>query len=706
MVSNNENKICLFSTDLDGTVIGKPDATTAFRKTWEEISTADRPLLCYNSGRLLNQTLELMDNSDLPDPDYLICGVGILIYDMKQKKVLKEFSDTLTMGWDRELVDSIVSAVHEIERQPEEYQHRFKSSWHYYNASPQEIQQIETKLRNAGLDVNVVYSSSRDLDVLPKYANKGNSLNWLLHSLQIAPEQTIVAGDTGNDISMFTLEGVKGIIVYNAQPELLQATVRQKTYIAKKPFADGVLEGLKEYGVVNEIKAPTPDEIKEGHFVPSLQYVLKSEEVKSLDAVQLDLIETARRMAIEAIKKNITPLGFSACSISENFFQNSDQNYKSVWARDGAITVIGTLCLTESSIRECQKNTLVTLLKNVNSYGLVPSNVPLNGDLPDYSGIGGIASIDGAMWLVIAFYHYIRETRDYPFLRDWFPMLETVIGRLRAIDSNNDMLLEIPEAGDWTDLFGRSYNVLIDEVLWYYANFSFARLAEMTGQFDKATECLRWAQSIKEAILVKFWPTQSSDQTTRSFADQQFSLGDTSYLLAEITPFSFDWRCDVFGNILACLFNVLDLDRSQLAFRYMWGVGVNDPWPVVNLYPPVNAGDPSWRSYYTVNLLNLPHHYHNGGIWPFIGAEWVCFISRLGLRDIAQQELYRLALVNQKGIHQEWEFNEWYHGITGRPMGKAFQAWSASGFIKAYHELQMESYAQGKEASSEQKSDR
>lgn len=122
----------------------------------------------------------------------------------------------------------------------------------------------------------------------------------------------------------------------------------------------------------------------------------------------------------------------------------------------------------------------------------------------------------------------------------------------------------------------------------------------------------------------------------------------------------------------------------------MWGVGVNDPWPAVNLYPPVNTGDPSWRPYYTVNLLNLPHHYHNGGIWPFIGAEWVRFISRLGLRDIAHQELYRLALLNKKGTHQDWEFNEWYHGVTGRPMGKAYQAWSAAGFIKVCHELEIE----------------
>jgi hypothetical protein len=55
----------------------------------------------------------------------------------------------------------------------------------------------------------------------------------------------------------------------------------------------------------------------------------------------------------------------------------------------------------------------------------------------------------------------------------------------------------------------------------------------------------------------------------------------------------------------------------------------------------VQAGDPDWRAYYTVNLLNLPGHYHNGGVWPFIGGMWVRFIHRLGLREVACRELLK-----------------------------------------------------------------
>ena len=134
--------------------------------------------------------------------------------------------------------------------------------------------------------------------------------------------------------------------------------------------------------------------------------------------------------------------------------------------------------------------------------------------------------------------------------------------------------------------------------------------------------------------------------------------------------------------------NLLDVERARTAFRFMWSVGVNEPWPVANLYPVVQSGDPDWKAYYTVNLLNLPHHYHNGGIWPFIGGMWVRSIHRLGLHEVAIRELVRLAKINQRGREQEWEFNEWAHGKTGLPMGKSFQAWSAASFIRACQEIE------------------
>jgi hypothetical protein len=72
-----------------------------------------------------------------------------------------------------------------------------------------------------------------------------------------------------------------------------------------------------------------------------------------------------------------------------------------------------------------------------------------------------------------------------------------------------------------------------------------------------------------------------------------------------------------------------------------------------------------------------------------VGAAWVRFIHKLGLRELALQELYKLTHLNKLGIHQAWEFNEWAHGKTGRPMGKVYQAWSASEYILTCHTLKV-----------------
>ena len=181
------------------------------------------------------------------------------------------------------------------------------------------------------------------------------------------------------------------------------------------------------------------------------------------------------------------------------------------------------------------------------------------------------------------------------------------------------------------------------------ANICFGRMLESAGDAPGAGAFMQSSQRIRERVLEVFWPTTGGTARARPdlFTQRQASLGDTQYLLAEMTPFSFSWRCDLFANILAFLMNLLDLERARQAFHFMWGVGVNRPWPVANLYPVVQAGDPDWRAYYTVNLLNLPNHYHNGGIWPFIGGFWVRFIHRLGLHDVACHELVQLAKANR-----------------------------------------------------------
>lgn len=399
----------------------------------------------------------------------------------------------------------------------------------------------------------------------------------------------------------------------------------------------------------------------------------------------MHLIDEAFDKAREVLRMNVSECGFTACSISHD--DDPESNYRSVWARDSAMTLMWSLPLGDPELIECGRRSLETILDAQSRDGHLPNYVEVRTKRPEFGGIGNISGIDGALWVIIAAWNYVKVTHDVTFARKYFTKLHKTMKWLRSHDSNNCGLLEIPEASDWTDLFPRSYNVLYDEVLWYRANADFVPLRRIMGM--PVERYVERAGRIRRLINDQFWPTTESVRSDNwGYAATQFTLGRTRYLLAQITPFGFSWRCDVFGNIIAYLYGVLDDERAHRVWKFMRQVGCDRPYPVKCLYPAINPGDHDWRDYFLVNIQNLPGHYHNGGIWPFIGGLWVRFLDRIGEHEGARAALEQLAELCSQGVDEAWEFNEWAHGVTGRPMGKAYQAWSAASYIAAYLRFQ------------------
>jgi hypothetical protein len=145
-----------------------------------------------------------------------------------------------------------------------------------------------------------------------------------------------------------------------------------------------------------------------------------------------------------------------------------------------------------------------------------------------------------------------------------------------------------------------------------------------------------------------------------------------------------DW-CDSLGNLLAILSGVADRHRTEHILRYMLQVGMTEPFPTKAIHPPTYPGESNWREYYRSRNLNLPHQYHNGGVWPMIGGFHVAALVRHKWQAPAERSLHALADANRQGLEEEWEFNEWLHGASGHPMGYAQQAWSAAMYLYAEH---------------------
>lgn len=240
----------LFSTDLDGTVVGNNDATRRFRDFWQSLPDEHRPVLVFNSGRLVDDQLALLEEVPLPRPDYIIGGVGTMLHAKERGELESAYRHSLGTGFDPRRIADVMGRLPDVTMQAEQYQHGLKSSWFLHDADEKALADIEAALLAAEIGARIVYSSGRDLDILPKAADKGAALAWLCGQLHIGLDESVVAGDTGNDRAMFELNDVRGVIVGNALPELVSmANSNGRFYLSGATEADGVIEGLRHWGL-------------------------------------------------------------------------------------------------------------------------------------------------------------------------------------------------------------------------------------------------------------------------------------------------------------------------------------------------------------------------------------------------------------------------------------------------------------------------
>jgi len=413
---------------------------------------------------------------------------------------------------------------------------------------------------------------------------------------------------------------------------------------------------------------------------PILKAPIMSKKIESGDR----LTREAYDQAVKVLRHCNSPLGIRASA--------RERGYTQVWARDSMISLLGASFVKDKVIRNGLKNSLITLLSYQTDLGLIPNNVEVKSKKSNFQ-----AYIDGGLWFIIGQAAFFKMYKDYAFLKRSYPGISKTLKWYQYQDVDQSGFISMQEAADWEDLFATRGKGLYTNLLYYQALKAGAEIAHHLQDGKNKKLYAAQARRIKTLINKRFWYSPQKaifEIISDSFGTEIFTedrilpsksiLKKESYYLPYISARDFGEWFDILGNLLAILTGVADKRQTETIFEFIDKFKLAMPYPIKAIHPPILPGGKDWKYYYKFGDLNLPHQYHNGGIWPFLGGFYVAALVEMKKYSEARKMLVLLARANKHGKEIQWEFNEWLHGKSGKPMGMIEQAWSAGMYIYAY----------------------
>ena len=329
------------------------------------------------------------------------------------------------------------------------------------------------------------------------------------------------------------------------------------------------------------------------------------------------------------------------------------------------ITLLGARFVPDGQIQSALQASIAILRQKQSPGGAIPNNVDCATLRPNFR-----AYADAGLWWIVGSSLLAPDPSAATAILAWYA----------CQDVDQSGLISMQESADWQDLFCTRGKGL-------YLNCLYVLALRAAGQHERAA-------MVAEKINRFFWyrgdgnllPHIAHTFSTES-KEAQDSLGRKRWLPVKRDLVSEQYYLpylgfravgewfDTLGNLLAILSGVADAARTTTILDFIDRHGMAQS-PIASLAPVIEPGHPDWREYY--GMLNVPYHYHNGGVWPFIGGFYVAALVKAGRLDAAAQALDRLTALNRTS-----DFNEWHHGLTYQPMGVTYQAWSAGMYLFA-----------------------
>jgi trehalose-6-phosphate synthase/hydroxymethylpyrimidine pyrophosphatase-like HAD family hydrolase len=234
----------ILAADLDGTLLGG-EATHRWR-LHDALARHPEITVVFATGRGLPTVREALGDPLLPRPRWIIADIGATVLDGADLSPVEPLQTELRAGWPgTERVRATLRRFPALRYQDDVAQ---DSRCSFY-LQPDQLTADITKAVVA-MGSRWIYSASRYFDVLPHGASKGSALLALAQQQGWPVDSILVAGDSLNDLSLFTI-GTHGVIVGNAEPALASAIpARDTVHRTTLPGAAGVLQALCNLGWV------------------------------------------------------------------------------------------------------------------------------------------------------------------------------------------------------------------------------------------------------------------------------------------------------------------------------------------------------------------------------------------------------------------------------------------------------------------------
>jgi hypothetical protein len=349
--------------------------------------------------------------------------------------------------------------------------------------------------------------------------------------------------------------------------------------------------------------------------------------------------------------------------------------------------VLGAFAGDDDDLRKPAVATIRSVTKAADETGCVPAVIRPDEGLWDWAEGG---AVDASAWYVIMAGAAWEATENLELAKETWESVEGALRWLGAQDATGTGLISAAPATDWMDSsLVRSGRTLHLNVLYSWSARAGEIVAEALGKTAPVDSAdIRWRTN------ALFWPDAQTDiadlhprglmHSAIKESYKTLAAQPRSHYVSHVIHAGFIDRCDTLGNVLAVLSGVALEDKAQRVLGFLSEAEVDLPYPSRAWDEPIPEGSHMWfkEAEATMNprWRNAPHCYHNGGVWPYIGALHAAAAASIGLHQSALPLLHETAQANQAG---DWRFSEWLHGETGEPRGASSQAWNAGALLLA-----------------------